>query len=203
VQDLALVLGKVRQEGFSPLPGVLATTTGQGRRITVKCPMCSRRVKKTEMNHHLQHVHARCGFCGRYVLRADLEDHMRSAHRRCPANWSHTRRRLLAGSGIPSVDDEGELPWDYEETLDARRREAIRELTSLIRRRYPTATFAVAPDPDDSDITILWTTIDVDDPDDVVEWVIERELQLQIEEGVPVYVVPIRTPERRAKLWQV
>jgi hypothetical protein len=92
--------------------------------------------------------------------------------------------------------------WDYEETLDSRRREAIRELTSLIRRRYPTATFDVAPDLDDPDITILWATVDVDDPDQVFDLVIERELGWQIEEDVPVYVVPIHTPERSAKLWR-
>ena len=101
--------------------------------------------------------------------------------------------RLLAGSPVPSVDDEGELPWDYEATLDARRKEAITELTRLIRQHYPTATFDVSPDPDDPDITLLWATVDVDDPDQVLDLVMERALQLQVDEGVPVYVVPIRT----------
>jgi hypothetical protein len=132
-----------------------------------------------------------------------FEEHEIAAIEVVGSVYTESGRRLLAGSRIPAVDGEGELPWDYEETLDSRRREAIRELTSLIRRQYPTATFAVAPDPDDSDITILWTTVAVDDRDQVLDLVIERELQLQIEEGVPVYVVPIRTPERRAKLWQM
>ena len=110
--------------------------------------------------------------------------------------------RLLTGSPVPSMDDEGELPWDYEETLDACRREAISELTSLIRSRYPTAAFDVSPDPDDPDLTLLWATVDVDDTDEVLDLVMERALQLQVDEGVPVYVVPIRTPERSAKLWR-
>jgi DNA-binding XRE family transcriptional regulator len=41
-------------------------------------------------------------------------------------------RRLLADAGIPAVEDEGELPWDYEETLDARHREAIEELSAML-----------------------------------------------------------------------
>jgi hypothetical protein len=114
--------------------------------------------------------------------------------------YTEPGRQLLADAGIPAVEDEGELPWDYEETLDARRRKAIEELSSLIRQHYPTATFAVSPDPDDPDIRILWATVDVDDTDQVLDLVLERQLQWQIEEGVPVYVVPIRTPERNATL---
>jgi hypothetical protein len=72
----------------------------------------------------------------------------------------------------------------------------------IFRSRYPTATFDVAPDMDDPDITILWTTVDGDDLDEVLDLVSERQLHWQIEEGVPVYVVPIRTPERRATLWR-
>jgi hypothetical protein len=35
-----------------------------------------------------------------------------------------------------------------------------------------------------------------------VDLVIDRMLELTIDEGVPVYVIPIRTPERIAKLRQ-
>jgi hypothetical protein len=55
---------------------------------------------------------------------------------------------------------------------------------------------------DDPDITLLWTTVDVDDPDKVLDLVQERQLQWQIEEGVPVYVVPIPTPQRSATRWR-
>jgi hypothetical protein len=116
--------------------------------------------------------------------------------------YTENGRRLLASSGIPSVDDARELPCDYEATLDSRRREAIEELSRLIRQRYPTAQFDVSPDPDDPDITLLWATVDVDDPDQVLDLVMERAPQLQVDEGVPVYVVPIRTPERSARLWR-
>ena len=38
--------------------------------------------------------------------------------------------------------------------------------------------------------------VDVEDTDEVMDLVIERELALQIDEGIPVYVIPIQTPER-------
>jgi hypothetical protein len=108
--------------------------------------------------------------------------------------YTESGRGLLASSGMPSMDEEGELPGDYEATLDPRRTQAIEELSDLIRQYYPTATFGVSPDPDEPDVTILWTTVDVDDTDEVLDLVIERQLQWQIEEGVPVYVMPLGTP---------
>jgi len=89
---------------------------------------------------------------------------------------------------------------DYYSTLNRRRQQAVTELTRLIRQRYPSASFAVGPGEDDSAITHIIATVDVDDPDEVTDLAIEHELQLQIDEGVPVYVIPIRTPERVAKL---
>jgi hypothetical protein len=89
---------------------------------------------------------------------------------------------------------------EYEQTLDPRRKQAVQELSGLIRERYPTAVFDVEPGEDDPEVTHLTTTVDVDDPDDVVDLVIDRMLELTIDEGVPVYVIPIRTPERVAKL---
>ena len=52
------------------------------------------------------------------------------------------------------------------------------------------------------EVTHLTTTVDVDDPDEVVDLVIDRMLELTIDEGIPVYVIPIRTPERVATLRQ-
>jgi len=41
-------------------------------------------------------------------------------------------------------------------------------------------------------------TVDVDDPDEVVDLVIDRMLALQIDVGLSVHLIPIRTPERTA-----
>jgi hypothetical protein len=79
-------------------------------------------------------------------------------------------------------------------------RAAVAELKELIRRHYPTATFTVGPGEDEPGLVHLMATVDVDDPDEVVDLVIERMLELQLDEGVPVYVIPVRTPERVAAM---
>jgi hypothetical protein len=68
---------------------------------------------------------------------------------------------------------------------------ASAELRALIQQAYPTATFTVVPG-EDPDGLYMWTTVDVEDTDTVVEVYIDRLLTLQIEEGLPLYVVPIR-----------
>ena len=90
----------------------------------------------------------------------------------------------------------------YERKLDPRRKQAVAELTDIIRQRYPTATFAVGPGEDDPSVTHLTATVDVADPDIVSDLTIERELALQLDEGIPVFVIPLRTPERIAELVQ-
>ncbi len=73
--------------------------------------------------------------------------------------------------------------------------EALGELKGLIAERFPHATF-VAERGDDPPGTYLVVTVDVEDTDEVYEVVAERLLELQVEEGLPVYVTPIRPVER-------
>jgi hypothetical protein len=82
---------------------------------------------------------------------------------------------------------------EYEATLEPRRHRAIQELTELVKQHYPTASFAVVPAEDEPDATHIITTVDLDDPDEVVDLVIDRMLELQIDDG-------IRTPERTTVL---
>ncbi len=82
---------------------------------------------------------------------------------------------------------------------EARLTAAIAELEEMIGARYPAATFAVSHG-DDPEGVYLIATVDVDDPDVVMDLVIDRMLALQIEEQLPVYVVPVRTAARRAAL---
>jgi hypothetical protein len=91
---------------------------------------------------------------------------------------------------------------EYLDTLDPARQQAVTELAGMVKQRYPTASFAVGPGEDDPAVTHITTTVDIDDPDEVVDLVIDRMLELQIDEGIPVYVIPIRTPERVAVLRQ-
>ncbi len=88
----------------------------------------------------------------------------------------------------------------YEHTLDPSRQRAIAELTALVRSHYPEARFDIAPGEENPDVTHIFATVDLDDPDVVVDLVIDRMLQLQIDAGIPVYLIPIRTPERTAQV---
>jgi hypothetical protein len=73
---------------------------------------------------------------------------------------------------------------------------AIEELEQMIARRYPTATFAVTRAADEPENVHLVTTVDLEDPDEMLDLVMDRLLELQIDERVPVHVIPIRPPER-------
>lgn len=87
---------------------------------------------------------------------------------------------------------------ERRQELDPRIQQAVAELESIISRRYPSTTFELSRAVDDPEIIHLTATVDLDDPDEVSDLVIERELQLQVDEGIPLYVIPIRNPERIA-----
>lgn len=73
---------------------------------------------------------------------------------------------------------------------------ALQELRERISERYPSATFGLARDSDEPSMVLLMATVDVDDPDEVLDSVMDRLLQMQVEERIPVQVIPVRTPER-------
>lgn len=80
---------------------------------------------------------------------------------------------------------------------------AIAELQERIRDRYPAASFRVQYSPDEPEAVLLKTMVDVEDRDEVLDVVAERMMQLQIEEGLPIFVVPIRPPERNRAMRRV
>jgi hypothetical protein len=88
----------------------------------------------------------------------------------------------------------------YLESLDLRRQDAVRELSALITQRYPTASISVGPAEQGQDVTHITAVLDLDDPDEVADLVMDRMLELQLDEGIPIYVIPIRTLERVAAL---
>lgn len=77
---------------------------------------------------------------------------------------------------------------------------AISELTDLISRNYPDTTFITDVDEDGKTIFIT-ATVDVDDPDEVVDLYIDRLVTLLVDEGLPLHIIPIRTPARNKELW--
>lgn len=80
--------------------------------------------------------------------------------------------------------------------LDERTRQAIGELQHTITARYPTTTFVLERSPEDPASIHLLAVADVDDPDEVGDLVVERVVALHVDEGIPLHVIPLRTPER-------
>ncbi|MGI8968819.1 MAG: hypothetical protein ACR2GA_06920 [Chloroflexota bacterium] len=93
-------------------------------------------------------------------------------------------------------------PSEYQRSLDPSRQQAVEELTKLVGAHFSLRDVAVVPGEDNPDATHVIATVDIDDPDEVADLVMERMLEIQLDEGIPVYVIPIRTPERVTKLLQ-
>ncbi|MGH2346405.1 MAG: hypothetical protein ACRDG4_14355 [Chloroflexota bacterium] len=68
---------------------------------------------------------------------------------------------------------------------------ALQELRALIQARYPTALFLTFPGDDPAGI-YLQATVKIEDIDEVVDVIIDRLLAMQVDEGLPVYVIPVR-----------
>ena len=79
--------------------------------------------------------------------------------------------------------------------LTPRMEEAVRELQRLITARFPQAVFVVEEGFDPEGIYLL-TTVDITDTDEVIAVVGDRLVELQVDEGLPVYVTPLRPIER-------
>lgn len=74
-------------------------------------------------------------------------------------------------------------------------REAIDELEGMIVERFPLARFVVQ-EGDDPPGIYLKATVDIDDTDEVVDIIGDRLVDLQVEEGLPLYFIPLRPIER-------
>ena len=72
---------------------------------------------------------------------------------------------------------------------------ALEELRGIIGRHVPTATFTVTRGEDPTGI-YLTPVVDVEDWDEVTDVFLDRLIELQVEEGLPVYVIPDQPPER-------
>ena len=79
------------------------------------------------------------------------------------------------------------------ERVDERLVRAVDELKGLILAREPTATFSVGRG-QDPDGLYVYAVVDREDLDDVWEACRDRLLELQADEGLPVYVIPTQPP---------
>src|SRR5215213_4864057 len=68
---------------------------------------------------------------------------------------------------------------------------AIVELRDLIAQHYPDATFTVS-EGEDPDGIYLTATVDVEDMGEVVDVFLDRMVDLQVEDGLPIFVVAVR-----------
>lgn len=89
---------------------------------------------------------------------------------------------------------------DHDDLLgDPRIRAAIAEIQDLITARFPGATFSVGLG-QDPDGVYLRPVVDVDDRGDVMDAFLPRLTDLQVDDGLPLYVVPTRPPARNAAI---
>jgi hypothetical protein len=73
--------------------------------------------------------------------------------------------------------------------------EAINELKGTISERFPQASFVVEEGFDPKGIYLV-TTVDIADTDEVMDVVGDRLVELQVEEGLPIYVTSLRPIQR-------
>jgi hypothetical protein len=73
--------------------------------------------------------------------------------------------------------------------------EALHELKGLITARFPQAAFVVEKGSDPRGIYLV-TTVDIVDTDEVTALVGDRLVELQVDEGLQLYVTPLRPVER-------
>jgi hypothetical protein len=72
---------------------------------------------------------------------------------------------------------------------------AINELKGTISERFPQASFVVEEGFDPKGIYLV-TTVDIADTDEVMDVVGDRLVELQVEEGLPIYVTSLRPIQR-------
>lgn len=71
----------------------------------------------------------------------------------------------------------------------------VNELKGTISARFPQASFVVEEGFDPKGIYLV-TTVDIADTDEVIDAVGDRLLELQVDEGLPIYVTPLRPLQR-------
>jgi hypothetical protein len=89
---------------------------------------------------------------------------------------------------------------EHLRVADPRIASALNELAELVRRSYPDAEFQVAPADDAPEVVHLIARVDVEDPEDVARLVMDRMLEMQIEEGLPIFLIPLRSQARIAAM---
>ncbi len=72
---------------------------------------------------------------------------------------------------------------------------AIDELTAMILDEYPGSKIDAELGDDPLGVYLL-TIVDLDEPDEVMDLVIDRLVELNVEDRIPIHVIPLRTDAR-------
>ena len=72
---------------------------------------------------------------------------------------------------------------------------AVNELKGMISERFTQASFVVEEGFDPKGIYLV-TTVDIADTDEVIDVIGDRLVELQVDEGLPIYVTPLRPIQR-------
>jgi len=88
-----------------------------------------------------------------------------------------------------------------EYLADERMQSAVNELQSVISEAFPVVEYELYVW-DDPEGLYLRTVVDLDDTDEVTDHVIDRLVRMYFDEQLPIHLIPVRTPERRAALWE-
>jgi hypothetical protein len=78
---------------------------------------------------------------------------------------------------------------------DERIRSALTEFQAMISERFPDTTYDVEIGEDPVGVYLV-ATVDLDDTDEVTDLVIDRLVSLQVDEELPIHVIPVRTRAR-------
>jgi hypothetical protein len=78
---------------------------------------------------------------------------------------------------------------EHISTTDPRMQPALEELKELLRARYPEVTFTVYQGEDPEGV-YLSAVVDVEDTDEVLDVVMDRLMHFQVDQALPVYVMP-------------
>lgn len=83
--------------------------------------------------------------------------------------------------------------------LSPRMNAAIEEIEQLILRRYPEATFDIGEGEDPAGIHLI-VTVDLEDLGEVSDLYLDRLVDMQVDEGLPLYVIAVRPIERSIEM---
>ena len=80
---------------------------------------------------------------------------------------------------------------------DPRVQTALADFRERILARYPEATFTVEYGGEPEGVYLM-AMVDLEDTGEVLDAIMDRLLEVQVDEYLPVYVIPLRPPERVA-----